>query len=155
MSRIVKYIRDNVYEAQHRLVLFEDQEQKRLRRRLNSCKTYDEFWPLYNHIVVRSKQDNKPYHFRYPPIPGTENIVPITTDKGLDEEGEIMEHCVGSYLFEVEFNNSYVYKVLKPQRATLCIEKADDRYKIKELKLKGNDEPSTETYRFVENWLNQ
>ncbi len=65
-----------------------------------------------------------------PPFPGTETITPITTTRGLFEEGKNMHHCVGSYARMVADRRLYVYRVTSPVRATAAIYLKDDQWII-------------------------
>ena len=57
--------------------------------------------------------------FPPPPIPGNEYIQPITNEAMLLEEGQMMRHCVASYARSVRENKCYIYRILKPTRATM------------------------------------
>lgn len=94
-----------------------------------------------------------------PPIPGTAEILPLTTRRCLVEEGRHMQHCVGSYGDVVARGRAYVYRVLAPERATLAIgtnpgsQNQKSRWRVLELKLAGNQEPAKTTYDAVNRWL--
>lgn len=87
-----------------------------------------------------------------PPLPGTASIRPIRTVEELREEGRLMEHCVGSYVNSVANGDSYIYKVLRPQRATLQI-RINPRLELGQCKLKNNNEPSSRTLDRVSRWF--
>lgn len=92
--------------------------------------------------------------FPLPPISGTDTIVPITTAQELLEEGRIQHHCVASYINHVAYAEKiYVYRVLKPERATLALGRKGDAWRIYELKLACNHKPSDVTYQSIINWL--
>lgn len=59
--------------------------------------------------------------FPRPPVPGTASIVPIRTPSELIEEGEKQHHCVATYAARVQARSTYIYRVMRPQRATLSI----------------------------------
>jgi len=65
-----------------------------------------------------------------PPFPGTETITPITTTKGLFEEGKDMHHCVGSYARMVADQRLYIYRVTSPMRATAAIYHQEGRWSL-------------------------
>jgi len=96
---------------------------------------------------------NKVYDFPTPPISGTKEIVPIINSIELEAEGLLMDHCVASYIDECVAGESYIYKVLSPQRATLEVGVSVGLPQIKQLKLMSNASPSKETYTFVKEWL--
>ena len=59
--------------------------------------------------------------FPSPPLPGNEHIIPLTTPEQLELEGRLQRNCVGSYAPRVRARQTYIYRVLEPERATLSI----------------------------------
>ncbi len=89
-----------------------------------------------------------------PPLPGTEDIVPLTSVARLREEGTIQRNCVGTYARRVQSGSIYVYKVLRPERATLSIQKnAWGGWSIAELEIAGNRRVQGFTRAAVQRWL--
>ncbi len=133
-----------------------------LSSRLRQCKTDKQLDTL--HELIRINFDpvsNLPLdtQFDEQPVPDYEDhIEAITNQKQLLEEGETMNHCVAYYGSKIyENSDSYIYRVLKPERATLLIvyDYYEHCYKIEECKLKFNHEPGPETYNFIQNWLDE
>jgi hypothetical protein len=62
-----------------------------------------------------------PASFDAPPFPGTEAILPIRTPDQLFEEGYIQSNCAASRAEAIIKGNEYLYRVLRPIRATLSI----------------------------------
>jgi len=94
--------------------------------------------------------------FPRPPLPGTDAIVPLRAPWELHEEGQEQENCVGSYTERVMEGKLYIYRVLRPQRATLSIERGfDGNWEIGELLQSHNRPVSAETREAVESWLSQ
>ena len=62
-----------------------------------------------------------PARFPDPPFMGTADIRPIMTPDDLFIEGYDMHHCVGMYADSVAQGAEYIYRVLRPVRATLSI----------------------------------
>ena len=92
--------------------------------------------------------------FPPPPMPGTGDIIPLTTEAELIKEGEDQHNCVGGYNKLVKDGNFYVYRVLQPERATLSVVRgADGGWLRSELKTAGNARPNPETVRHVDNWV--
>ncbi len=91
--------------------------------------------------------------FRPPPIPGDNNIYPIQTFDDLLAEGKLMHHCVGGYVNKINGGDSYLYRVLSPQRATLEIIGQGRQARIGEFRRLYNQSPSNNTYLTVMNWL--
>ena len=90
--------------------------------------------------------------FPEPPIPGNKYIVPITTFRELEHEGEIMNNCVATYRDKILFKNRYIYKVFYPERCTLEVI-GKRNCAIGELKAKNNARPSKKVYHYVRKWL--
>lgn len=88
-----------------------------------------------------------------PPIPGNADITPVLSWEGLMAEGAIMRHCVASYRHQVQSGQSYIYRVLRPQRATLEINGREQNLYIAQLTLSHNRTPSVETRQAVNAWL--
>ena len=93
---------------------------------------------------------------RFPPapVPGTENIHPISSLEDLQAEGRLMHHCVSVYQPKIHRGESYIYRMLGPERATIELECRGGRVRIGQLSLAYNTEPSQETIKAVNNWLN-
>ncbi|MCY2927990.1 MAG: hypothetical protein NTV86_00570 [Planctomycetota bacterium] len=99
------------------------------------------------------EEGHENFRFPPPPIPGTDAIVPITTPEALAEEGRLQNHCARNYGRRVAAGESYFYRVLKPERATLSLQFKAGKWNIGEVKSKGNREVRTETKAFLERWL--
>jgi hypothetical protein len=94
--------------------------------------------------------------FPRPPLRGTPDIVPLTTMPELVEEGRVQSNCVATYAERVQRGGIYIYRVLKPQRATLSIVEAPGGdWEIGELKSHSNNAVSEPTRRAVETWLDE
>ena len=77
--------------------------------------------------------------FGRPPFPGTPELVPLTTPRQLIEEGRLMRNCVAGYAPRVEKRRAYVYRVMRPERATLALTRAPSgAWKVGELYRAGN-----------------
>ena len=102
----------------------------------------------------RAKLKQLPYP--PPPIPGTRDIVPVTSESQLRSEGRLQMNCVGSYSKRVKRGQDYIYRVMAPERATLMIHRgADGCWHCAELKARGNRHARDATIRHVEVWLAQ
>lgn len=94
--------------------------------------------------------------FPPPPLPGTDTIIPLTSDEALRREADEQQHCVSAYGLTVREGNVYCYKVLAPQRATLSIAKAPDgSWRRSQLVMARNAPTSCVTVNAVEEWLEQ
>jgi hypothetical protein len=103
--------------------------------------------------IERFFQDHGTHTFPSPPLPGNADIVPITTIKELLDEGAVMHNCVGSYAEKVMSGECFIYRVLRPQRATLEVSDTGDMHHIRQLKLARNEEPSADTWAKVRFWF--
>jgi hypothetical protein len=92
--------------------------------------------------------------FPPPPVPGTPDVVPLRAPQALVEEGRKQHNCVAGYAERVAGGDTYLYRVLRPQRATLSLVRwAGGRWHIGELLQAGNHPVSAATRRSVEDWL--
>jgi len=92
--------------------------------------------------------------FPPPPVPGTDSIVPLRAPRALVEEGRRQHNCVAGYAERVAGGDTYIYRVLAPQRATLSLVRwPGGSWQIGELLRAGNCPVSAETRRVVTEWL--
>ena len=90
-----------------------------------------------------------------PPLPGTKGrIVPLRSQSDLVAEGREQKNCVASYTAQVVAGDCYIYQVLYPSRATLCIRRMNDgNWGIAELEASCNRTVPLATRAFVKEWL--
>jgi hypothetical protein len=89
-----------------------------------------------------------------PPIPGIPGVIePLVTVYDVILEGERMHHCVGGYVRHALKGRVALYRVLRPQRATLSLVWRRRRWRIDEFRLAVNATPSWESYASVEQWI--
>lgn len=130
-------------------------------RSLNETeKQYTSLREVYNlherHRVRISQKDlYKDLNFPPPPIQGISGkIEPITNPKDLKEEGMIMKHCVYSYARKVAEGSSYIYRILKPERATMEIVKVDGIWVLNQVYGMANSKVPQETLYEIKKFLN-
>ena len=87
------------------------------------------------------------------PLGDSTSIVQIKNNFELFAEGLVMNHCVGSYTSDALKENSYFYKVLSPERATLQVVANHRNFNIKQFKLRFNKKPSALSYQAAYEWL--
>ncbi len=80
------------------------------------------------------RQQPFPERFPPPPFSGTPTILPVRTPFDLVEEGKVMHHCVAIHAYTVAVGETYVYRVLEPQRATLAIVNTGQGWMCMEMK---------------------
>jgi len=96
------------------------------------------------------------FKFPDPPIQGSDSIVPIRTSFELIQESVTQKNCVSSYMEDVAIRkNTYIYRVLEPERCTLSIILRKNEWILSELKLSSNREPSRMTFKAVKEWLQE
>ncbi len=95
--------------------------------------------------------------FETPPIPGLPgSIEPLTSASHLVDEGEEQHNCVGSYAWKVRMGDTFIYRILKPERATLSIvRQSDGCWHISELLARYNEPVKASTERHVARWLDR
>ncbi|MEZ5963082.1 MAG: PcfJ domain-containing protein [Planctomycetota bacterium] len=92
--------------------------------------------------------------FPQPPIRGTRDIVPLNKPLDLVQEGVRQRHCVASYAPAVERGDTYIYRVLRPERGTLAIRRSSaGRWYCSELRAACNQPVTRATERAVDRWL--
>ena len=64
-----------------------------------------------------------------------------------------MHHCAGDYVPDVLAARCYFYRVLWPERATLCIELRARRWRVHDLRGTCNAPVRKDTREFVDRWL--
>ena len=83
-------------------------------------------------------------------------IEPITDALMLHEEGRRQHNCVLSLLDDVTSGRSFIYRVLRPERATLEIVRHEDGYwTLRQLLAACNRPVRAETTARVEEWLEE
>lgn len=94
--------------------------------------------------------------FPPPPVRGTADVVPLTDPRDLITEGLRQHNCVASYAPAVVRRDTFIYRVLRPQRATLAIRRqAGGRWYCAELKSACNGSVTPATRQAVQRWLDE
>ena len=95
--------------------------------------------------------------FPPPPIPGDDQIIPLCSKTELQQESREQQNCVGSYYKRILRNrNLYIYRVLRPQRATLCLMRnPDGSWRRGELKGPKNTPVHHFTHMAIDDWLRE
>jgi len=131
-------------------------EVERGRREQLRQQAADERARVRQRHAAAARKEHKPRTFPPPPLPGTEHILPITSAADLRREGRAQHNCVGSYAESVLNGKIYVYRVLKPERATLSIRPGfGGAWFISELKCTCNRDTSKGTRGTVLEWLDR
>ena len=122
-------------------------------RRPSSIEKLDD-WHRETWVKWVEKNPPLPQTFPKPPIAGSPTIQPILDANGLIEEGKQQSNCVGCYANRVRARQTFIYRVLAPERATLAIVLGPGgQWVIDELKLRSNQACSHLTKKYVTDWL--
>jgi len=117
-----------------------------------------QFFRLHEELLERSHRLDKSQvayrDFPEPPIPGSENVVPLKNTDQLYDEGQDQNNCAMSYADDIAGGGIYLYRVLQPERATLSIVPGENgRWQIGQLLRAHNKPVSDSTYQGVAQWL--
>lgn len=89
-----------------------------------------------------------------PPLPGKAGeIEPLETCHDLALEGRLQQHCVGSYSHAVRHGQAYVYRMLKPERATLAIAFGRGGWRLRDIRGFRNADVRPESLKAAMDWL--
>lgn len=127
---------------------------------LSRCSTLEGIKAIHDRWTDRLNQQNciaryGRTQFPQPPLAGNKQIHPIRTLEDLQEEGRLMHHCVASHAYSVMQGNSYIYRILEPQRATIEIGMRNGELAVREVSLAFNRQPNEATFSCIFRWLNQ
>ncbi len=90
--------------------------------------------------------------FPPPPVPGTDKIHPITSLEDLQAEGRLMHHCITVYQPKILARESYIYRMLEPERATIELRIEGNAITVGQISLAYNALPSDATKEAVLAW---
>ena len=96
---------------------------------------------------------NGPTLFPPPPVPGNDEIHPITSLEDLQAEGRLMHHCITVYQPKILARESYIYRMLVPERATIELKLEANAIRISQISLAYNAQPNAATEAAVLRWL--
>lgn len=135
------------------------------RREMNGCEP----WPYSNRIhswdqLLRAydkflrKIHHVPERFRSPPVAAVEDdaflIEPLQSRTALEAEGAEMSNCIASYLAKIHSGNCYAYRLFRPERATVLIDRRAGRWSIAEAMIAGNErQVRSSTWNRLSKWV--
>jgi hypothetical protein len=90
-----------------------------------------------------------------PPLPGTADIVPITTVTELKKEGRAMRNCLASYVRRVKSGGCYIYRLLKPERAVFSLIRSGSDWHLGQIEKSSNRNVKLSTVTAVRHWLDR
>ena len=113
-------------------------------------RSYEVAEEFQNYVEVQREAGS----FLEPPVPGTEDIEPLTDAGQLLEEGRAQRNCVGGYGPRVAGGKVFIYRVLRPERATLSLRLGvEGEWEIQQLLRACNQPVSPMTLHAVQSWL--
>ena len=80
-------------------------------------------------------------------------IEPLSTVPAIRLEAKEMRHCLVSYLPHILSGQNYAFRVMRPQRCTVLLEKLSDRWLLAELRAVDNAIPDQKTQQLILNWM--
>lgn len=94
-------------------------------------------------------------NFPAPPLPGLAGVIePITNTAALKRLGLQQRNCVASWQQAIVENKTrYVYRIIKPEKATIGLRKSATGWFLQEVRGPNNRPVNEETMAVVENWL--
>ena len=87
------------------------------------------------------------------PLPGTNTIRAITNPAMLFEEGRVQHNCVASYIDRIVSRECYMYRILEPERATLCLSVQQGKWIILDARASCNRAVRPETQQAINDWM--
>ena len=142
------------------------QDEERLQRQISNCISTNAVNNIHDRLVEETNNYNpNPYNilldnrgspvpFPAPPHPGTDLIQPIANQDALAEEGRKMQHCVYSYIRDIQTGRYYVYHMDSPQRLTIGVRVRDGKI-VNHDQIKGilNCRAHVEALEIVMDWF--
>lgn len=128
-----------------------------IERNLLNCQTVEEVIQMHDRLIERineiSFEGLENIVYPIPPLEATESIIPILNHKDLMLEGREMKHCIASYHNRVFDGKYFVFKILKPERATIGLHNKNGKITVDQIRLKCNRIASEETKDKIYWWL--
>lgn len=128
-----------------------------------------EIWPYRNRILTweqlltaydrfLKKCDHVPERFGQSPLPSLEtgefHIEAITSRTGLDAEAAEMENCIAGFLVQIYQGECFAFRLLKPERATVLVDRRSGRWSIAEAMLAANErQVKSSTWNLLIDWV--
>ncbi|MEI6809501.1 MAG: hypothetical protein WCN95_12335 [bacterium] len=124
-----------------------------------SLRAIQEFHDAINsafqaHTRNHDAQNRKRLTLPEPPVPGTDSILPITSEAILKAEGRQMKNCIATYAARIKKGEAYAYRILEPERATLLVVRDPlGIWRIADFRRQHNNYTSKTATLLVSDWL--
>jgi len=96
-----------------------------------------------------------PKSFPPPPVPEASSILAIRTPEDLRAEGRQMGHCAARYARLVAKGALFFYRMLEPERATICLCKHGEGWRLDEVRGPNNRRVHASTLSLIADWLSR
>ncbi|MEK7408842.1 MAG: PcfJ domain-containing protein [Acidobacteriota bacterium] len=94
-----------------------------------------------------------PAPFPPPPLPESRHILAIRTRDDLRAEGRELQHCAARYARRVAEGALFFYRMLEPERATICLRRRGDGWELDAVRGPRNRRVNASTVMLIRNWL--
>jgi len=101
------------------------------------------------------RREAVPTTFPPPPLPEGRHILAIRTREDLRAEGRQMGHCAARYARSVARGALFFYRMLEPERATICLSKHGDGWDLDEVRGPNNRRVRASTRSRIVDWLSR
>ena len=91
--------------------------------------------------------------FPPPPVQGNADFEPLGTPYELSREGRLQQNCVASYGRRIRQGRCYLYRVLRPERATLALVLRRGKWVLDDVRAKANRPVAPATLQAISCWL--
>jgi hypothetical protein len=112
-----------------------------------------QFQMMLSHL----KRHGKGNKFPAPPMPSFESnriiVEPLTSISAIYREGNQMQNCAISYATNVLSGTHYIYRMHRPERATVLLIRNHDTWYPAQVRTYKNGVPKPETIETIEKWL--
>ena len=104
-------------------------------------------------VLEKAQSERKDIKFPEPPVCGCDGISPILNVADLCEEAREQRNCVASLAWDVTDRSLFVYRMHKPERATVALRQDSGVWTLSEVAAAGNRPVSSEAHAAIGEWL--
>lgn len=108
---------------------------------------------LARRVLEKVHTDRKDIKFPEPPVRGCDGITPICNVAELCEEARVQRNCVASLAWDVAARSLFVYRMHKPERATIALRHEGDVWTLSEVSAACNQPVSSQALMAIGDWL--
>jgi hypothetical protein len=108
---------------------------------------------LTQRVLEKVYSEMKDIKFSAPPVLGCDGIIPISNGAELCEESREQWNCVASRAWDIFDGKLYVYRMVKPERATIALRQKNGIWTLDEVAAAGNQPVSKQAHMAIADWL--